>query len=274
MRKVMKKSRKAIKRSMVHLAIAAVSVGGAGFAKAQTKPTTPTVSSARTWAEASREERFQDSVDAFVAADREHAPKQGGIVFVGSSTIRMWDTLEAQFDKLPVVRRGFGGSRMSDCTFYLGKLVTPHKPRMVVVYAGDNDLNEGAKPHDVLKSFADFVAGVRKQLPDVRIAYVSIKPSPSRATIMNASRETNSLIEKFSHTVPNLDYIDTFSAMLDAEGKPRHELFRADDLHMNAKGYALWRSIIAPHVMKMNAPRTMQVKEVTVERRSAAQVPS
>jgi lysophospholipase L1-like esterase len=254
MRKAIRKSRKAVGKSMIHLAIAAASVGGGGYAKAQTKHHEVSVT-AHKKTEAVREERFRESIDAFAAADRLNAPKQGGVLFVGSSTIRMWDTLENQFEKLPVVvRRGFGGSRLSDCNYYLSNLVLPYKPSLVVVYAGDNDLNEGATPEEVLASFTDFVAGVRKELPDTRIAYVSIKPSPSRAGIMQASRETNALIEQFSHQVDNLDYIDIYSAMLNADGQPRGELFLQDKLHMNAKGYALWQTIITPHVMPYAPP--------------------
>lgn len=257
MRKRLKKSRKAMRKSMVHLAIAAVSFGGGGYAKAQTKPAAPTTTSVRVAVESSRAERFRDSIDAFAASDRENAPKEGGILFVGSSTIRMWDTLAEQFSDLPIVRRGFGGSRMTDCTHYLSSLVTPYKPRLVVVYAGDNDLNEGATPQDVVDSFAAFVEGVRNKLPDTRIAYVSIKPSPNRAAIMPAARETNALIEKFTQSQPNMDYIDTFSAMLDSNGQPRPELFGPDQLHMNSQGYALWKSIIAPHMLLRKTEASM-----------------
>ena len=104
------------------------------------------------------------------------------MVFVGSSSIRLWKDLEQQFDASQmIVKRGFGGSRMSDCANYVGRLVVPYKPHLVVVYAGDNDLAEGRSPQEVLASFRRFVAGVRKALPETRIAYLSIKPSPRRA---------------------------------------------------------------------------------------------
>lgn len=202
-----------------------------------------------TWAErTAHDKRFQDSVDAFVASDREHGPKPGCVLFIGSSTIRFWETLAEQFDELPIVRRGFGGSRMTDVTEYLGSLVTPYKPRMIVVYAGDNDINEGATPQDVLQSFKQFVRGVRRKVPDARIAFVSIKPSPSRASLMPEFKEANALIRDFTHHGHNMDYIDTYSAMLDEHGEPRRDLFLADMLHMNHKGYAVWRQVVAPHL--------------------------
>ncbi|CAN5663229.1 SGNH/GDSL hydrolase family protein [soil metagenome] len=230
------------------ISIAAALGCGCGIAAAQSQISNAQISLAPSTVEAPVA-RFKESIDAFAAADREKAPRQGGVLFVGSSTIRMWDTLETQFDNLPiVVRRGFGGSRMSDCTYYLGNLVTPYKPRLVVVYAGDNDLNEGATPQDVLKSYSDFVDGVRRDLPGTRIAYVSIKPSPSRANLIPAIRETNRLIENYSRKTQNLDYIDVFTAMMASDGQPRHELFGPDALHMNDAGYALWKNILATHV--------------------------
>jgi lysophospholipase L1-like esterase len=193
--------------------------------------------------------RWHDSFEAFAAADKAHAPAPGGVVFVGSSSIRLWNDLEQQFDAPPViVKRGFGGSRMSDCANYVGRLVVPYKPHLVVVYAGDNDLAEGRSPQEVLASFRRFVAGVRKALPETRIAYLSIKPSPRRAALMPAMRETNALIAQYSKAQPNLDYIDVFSKMLDAEGRPRSELYRADALHLNADGYALWKTVISAHL--------------------------
>jgi len=192
---------------------------------------------------------WRDSIAAFVAADRAQPPLPGGVLFVGSSSIRLWDTLETEFDALPVVtRRGFGGSRMADCTRHLKQLVAPHKPRLVLVYAGDNDLAEGRSPAQVLESFIAFVDGVREALPATRIAFISIKPSPLRAALMPQAEATNALIRAYTQATPNTDYIDIYSAMLGPEGRPRAELFRDDALHLNTQGYALWKRIIAAHL--------------------------
>jgi lysophospholipase L1-like esterase len=257
MRKRLKKSRKAIGRSMVHLAIAAVSVSGGGYARAQTHPSNPTTATAEDPYPARLAKEIKQSVEAFIDADREHAPAPGGIVFVGSSTIRFWDTLNEQFSHLPIVRRGYGGSRMSDLAHYYDVLVTPEKPKMVVVYAGDNDLVEGATPQEVMKNFKTVVEGIRKKLPDTRIAFVSIKPSPCRPQIMDATRETNAMALSYVNSMQNMDYINVFDAMLGPDGKPRHELFKGDDLHMNAKGYEIWKNVIAPHLERMQ-PKTSE----------------
>jgi lysophospholipase L1-like esterase len=191
---------------------------------------------------------FEETIAAFAAADREQAPPAGGILFVGSSSIRLWNDLEKQFGPSIVVKRGFGGSKMSDCTRYLDRLVFPYKPRLVVVYAGDNDLVEGISPRDILMSFQKFVDGVQRELPSTRVAYISIKPSPARAGLISKIRETNHLIQKYTSENQNLDFIEVFTAMLDADGRPRADLFRADSLHLNDAGYRLWKKIIAQHV--------------------------
>jgi hypothetical protein len=190
---------------------------------------------------------FEENIAAFAAADREHAPPTGGILFVGSSSIRLWNDLEKQFGP-SIIMRGLGGSKLSDCTRYLDRLVFPYKPRLVVLYAGDNDLAEGIPPEDILINFQKFVDSVQRELPTTRIAYISIKPSPARARLIPKIRETNHLIQKYTSGNQKLDFIEVFTPMLDAEGRPRADLFRADALHLNEAGYTLWRKIIAQHV--------------------------
>ncbi|MFS0757354.1 SGNH/GDSL hydrolase family protein [Noviherbaspirillum sp. 1P10PC] len=191
--------------------------------------------------------RWTSSFDAFANADKQKMPAPGGVLFVGSSSIRLWDNLEQQFNTAPiVVKRGFGGSRMEDCAAYLSRLVIPYKPRTVVVYAGENDLAEGRRPEQVLKSFTRFVEGVRAALPATRIAYVSIKPSIARVGLLADIRATNALIGEYVSHLDNARYIDVFTPMLDSRGAPRAELFREDRLHMNQAGYALWHDLISP----------------------------
>jgi lysophospholipase L1-like esterase len=126
--------------------------------------------------------------------------------------------------------------------------VVPYKPRLVLVYAGDNDLAEGKSPQDVLKTFEKLVEEIQTKLPATRIAYISIKPSPARAHLIPLAREANRLIAEYVAQRKTLEFIDVFTPMLDANGLARSELFRADALHLNESGYALWKTIIAPHV--------------------------
>lgn len=195
------------------------------------------------------ETRWRPSFEAFDAADQAHLPAPGGVLFVGSSSIRLWDDLEKVFGpEVPVTKRGFGGSRMEDCARYARRLVLPYRPRLVVVYAGDNDLADGRTPEQVEADFRHFVDVVRSALPETRIAYLSIKPSPLRAALMPAIHETNTRIAAYAAATSNLDYIDVYSHMLDADGRPRTDLYRDDRLHLNAQGYALWKQVIASHL--------------------------
>ena len=118
----------------------------------------------------------------------------------------------------------------------------------MLVYAGENDLAEGETADEVLRQFTAFAEGVHAVLPQTRIAFISIKPSPARIRLMAKIRRANALVSQYVATAPNTDFVDVFTPMLDGEGKPRRELFRADALHLNAKGYALWKSVIAPHL--------------------------
>ena len=240
------------KRRLTKLAFALYGLGLGASIGAQTQPAAQRAAARATVVDT----RWKESFDAFAAADLQQAPAPGGVLFVGSSSIRLWSDLEAQFSGTPVIKRGFGGSRMLDVAAHVDQLVRPYQPRLIVVYAGDNDLAEGRTPAEVLASFTQFVETVRAELPDTRIAYLSIKPSPSRATLMPMALQTNALIESYSTSIANLDYIDIYSRMLDAEGRPRADLFTGDALHLNPAGYAVWKSAISPHLVIQLAPST------------------
>jgi len=192
---------------------------------------------------------WEQTAAVFDAADREHEPPSGGVLFVGSSSIRLWDSLQKDFASLPVViNRGFGGSKLSDCVRHVDRLVLPYRPRLVLVYAGDNDLAGGRSAHDILVRFRAFAEDVHAALPQTRVAFISIKPSPARASLIAEIRRANALVRDYVSTQPNTEFIDVFTPMLGTDGLPRAELFREDALHLNARGYDLWRSVIAPYV--------------------------
>ncbi len=230
-----------LKRSVRALAVSGLAFGALLSVQAQTSAARPSQRIVGT-----HDARWQSSFEAFAAADLVQAPKAGGVVFVGSSSIRLWDGLEEAFDTpSTIIKRGFGGSRLSDCSSNLNRLVLPYRPSVVVLYAGDNDLAEGATPEQVLHSFEAFVSGVRAELPETRIVYVSIKPSPLRESLMAAAHVANGLIASFARTQRQVDFIDVYSKMIDAQGRPRAELYGADRLHLNKAGYALWQGEIA-----------------------------
>ncbi|MBV9878876.1 MAG: hypothetical protein JO180_00185 [Gemmatirosa sp.] len=190
--------------------------------------------------------RFEPEIRQFEQLDRQTPPPRDAVVFVGSSSIRMWCTLDRDFPTLRVVNRGFGGSEMGDVVHYTARIVLPYAPRTVVVYAGDNDLMAGKTPADVHDAYRRFTAMVHERLPGTRLVYVSIKPSPSREKLLPQVRATNALLRADARRDSLITYADVYTPMLDRAGRPRRELFGADMLHMNSSGYAIWRTVLAP----------------------------
>lgn len=199
--------------------------------------------------ESPSQQPFLSEIEEFERRDREQPPPRGAVLFLGSSSIRLWHTLEADFPAVRLLNRGFGGSKIEDSIRYVRRIVLPYAPRQVVFYAGDNDLAGGKTPGEVLADYRELVRLVHAALPDCRIAFVSIKPSPRRARLLGAFRETNVRIRAFSETDPRLDYIDVFTPMLAADGAMRPELYIEDGLHMTAAGYEVWRHAIAPSLV-------------------------
>lgn len=196
----------------------------------------------------SAETPFLDSIIAFEQQDIQHAPPQDAVLFVGSSTIKLWHTLEEDFHPIPVINRGFGGSTVAQATGYAHRIIWPYKPRLIVFYSGDNDLAKGKSPQDVLADYEEFVALTHEHLPETRIALVSTKPSSARAHLMAAIQMLNNSLQELCQGDSRLIYIDLFSAMLGPDGSPRGELFREDGLHLNEAGYQLWTEVIRPYL--------------------------
>jgi lysophospholipase L1-like esterase len=189
--------------------------------------------------------RWEKEIRAFEKRDANGRPPENAILFVGSSSIRLWKLAES-FPDLKTINRGFGGSQLADSVEFTERIVIPYRPKLIVLYAGDNDLAAGITPEQVLTDFRAFVAKVQKALPETRIAYLAIKPSILRWALVDRIRETNARIEKFIADGERLEYIDIFQPMLGADGLPRRELFRDDGLHLNAEGYKLWASVLRP----------------------------
>ncbi|MEO5903361.1 MAG: SGNH/GDSL hydrolase family protein [Gemmatimonadaceae bacterium] len=187
---------------------------------------------------------WERDIAAFEAEDRVSPPRQRGVLFVGSSSIRVWSTLDADFPGIDIVQRGFGGSELGDVVRYAPRIVIPYHPRLIVLYAGDNDLAAGKSPTMVFDQYRSFVELVQRELPSTRMAFVSIKPSGSRLALMPQIREANDMIRRYAARDARLAYVDVFTPMLGPDGRPREELFLPDRLHMNAAGYAIWKSIL------------------------------
>ena len=189
--------------------------------------------------------QWEREIAAFVASDRTNPPPQGGIVFVGSSSIRLWTNLVADFPSLPVVNRGFGGSQLADSVRFAEQIIIPYAPRQVVIYAGGNDLNAGKSPTVVYGDFVALATVLRARLPNTRIAYISSAPNPKRWEQVANVKQLNSLVETYCHK-HRLTFINVFPRMLGANGLPRPELYVADRLHMTPAGYSLWKEMVGP----------------------------
>jgi len=190
--------------------------------------------------------RWEREISAFEALDKTNPPPKGAILFIGSSSIRLWKTLAQDFPEHRVLNRGFGGSEIADSVHFAGRIVFPYAPRMIVMYAGGNDISAGKSPEQVFADFRAFVSKVRARLPAARIAYISIAPNPARWTQVNRVRAANRFIEDFCLAGENMAFINVFPHMLGEDGQPRPEIFTGDRLHMNARGYTLWTQIARP----------------------------
>ena len=195
-------------------------------------------------------QEWETEIAAFEASDKANPPPKDAILFVGSSSIRLWQSLAHDFPEHAVINRGFGGSHLADCALLADRVVIPYRPRMVLLYAGDNDIAEGKTPEQVFSDFKTFVEKVYAALPKTRIAYLSIKPSITRRQLLDNMKAANRLIESYAQKKKNLLFIDVFTPMLNSDNEPRRELFTSDGLHLNGAGYELWASIIRPYLNK------------------------
>lgn len=187
-------------------------------------------------------------VRAYERLDRESPPEPGGIVFTGSSTIRLWSSLERDMTPLPVLNRGFGGAQLDHVLHYAPRLVAPYAPRAVVLYAGDNDLGSftGKTAASVARDFGQFLAWLRRELPGTRLYVVSIKPTPLRTEQWPEQQRANEAIRGQVEADPLSTYLDLSGAMLGDDGRPRRSLYRFDGVHLTREGYRVWTGALRP----------------------------
>jgi lysophospholipase L1-like esterase len=194
-------------------------------------------------AQDAKPDKWEKDIAAFEEKDKAHPPPLNEIVFVGSSSIRMWKSSEA-FPDLKIINRGFGGSEMGDAARFAERIVLPYKPRIVVVFSGGNDINAGKSPEQVADAFKTLVGKIHAALPKTRVYFISLFPNVKRRAQDGNCIKVNELIQAFTKTDERLGYIDTASKMRAGDGGPRPELLRDDGLHMNDAGYAIWNEIV------------------------------
>ena len=177
--------------------------------------------------------------------DKKNSKVENPVVFVGSSSIRKWYTAE-YFPDIPSVNRGFGGSHISDVIYFINKRVLKFKPKVIVFYAGDNDIHFGKKSQIVFEDYVNFVEKVHEYLPDTKIMFIPIKPCPNRWYLWDEMEKTTHMVRRYSQNNSLLYYVDTASPMLSEKGRPKSILFVKESLHLSQKGYELWNSIVKP----------------------------
>jgi lysophospholipase L1-like esterase len=174
------------------------------------------------------------------------------VVFYGSSTIRLWDNLNAEFPNYKTVNLGFGGSTLAACTWFFDRLIFANPPKVLLVYAGDNDLGDGRHPEEILIFFQQLMTKVGERFGNIPCFFVSLKPSPERWHLADQFRYTNNLIEnEIIKYDANWKFIDVFKQMLDKNGYPMPQYYTADRLHLSTQGYQLWREIIGKALSKV-----------------------
>ena len=195
---------------------------------------------------------WEADIAAFESAAEVTPPPADAIVFVGSSSIRFWDSLAEDMAPIPVIQRGFGGAKLNDVVYYADRLVNAYKPAAVVVFAGSNDITPGdtKTPEQLLNNYQQFVASVRTENSQLPIYYIAITPSPRRWEVWPNAQAVNTIIKNYSQDKPGLFFIDTGPALMNAEGEPDIDNYKFDKLHLSDKGYGVWASIVRARLLE------------------------
>lgn len=209
-------------------------------------PAVPAATPAAPWYEA--------EIRAFEAADAAHPPAAGQVLFIGSSSIRMWTTLAEDMAPMPVLNRGFGGAKTGEVLAVFDRIVTPYAPSVIVYYCGDNDLGtDNTDAQSAASGFVAFEQRARALWPSVEVLYIAIKPSLARWPNWDAMARANAVVAAYCAKTPRATYLDIATPVLgpvgpDGPGGPDPTVFLDDGLHLNAKGYEVWTRVIRPEV--------------------------
>lgn len=195
---------------------------------------------------------FWNDIQNFKKQDSLHAPPLHPVLFVGSSSFTKWTDVQNYFPGYKILNRGFGGSTLLDVIRYENDVIFNYHPKEIVIYCGENDLaaSDTVSARTVYLRFVKLFSDIREKYPLVPVVFISMKPSPSRWNLRKKMMEGNRLIENYLKKDKHADFISVWNAMLGADGKPKPDIYIEDQLHMNAKGYAIWQKLIQPHLIK------------------------
>lgn len=189
-------------------------------------------------------ERFSKEIETFINCDAKNSSPENAVLFVGSSSIKNWDTA-LFFPDLKILNRGFGGSHISDVNYYYDQIVKKYKPAQIIFYAGDNDIAAGKSATQVYQDFSAFAEKAERDLPQTRIYFIAIKPSISRWKFWAQMSAANTLVQQYVAKKSQLFFIDIVPAMLNETFQPDPGLFVKDGLHLNDTGYKVWTEIVS-----------------------------
>jgi lysophospholipase L1-like esterase len=192
---------------------------------------------------------FYKEIQNFKKQDSIKFPPKNAVLFIGSSTFTKWTDAQTYFQKHVIINRGFGGSSLPHLIQYVGDIVYPYQPKQVVIYCGENDFGDANVTAQIVADrVKKLIELIRVRYPKVEIAYISIKPSPSREKLWPKMISANKLIVEMISKMKRTTFINTFNAMFNADGTIMKDIFLSDNLHMNAKGYVIWQAIMEPYL--------------------------
>ncbi len=187
--------------------------------------------------------KWEKSIASFEKADQKNPPPASSILFVGSSSIRMWD-LNQFFPDFKKLNRGFGGSTIADSIYFFDRIIKVYQPQSIILYAGDNDIAKGLSAQEVLRDFKTLTQKIESSLPGTPLIYIAIKPSISRKKLWPEMKKANDLIAAYCARNPSLYFADIAKPMLEQNLSP--DLFKKDGLHLTDKGYEMWKKVLLP----------------------------
>lgn len=193
-------------------------------------------------------QRYESDIAAFEAADRASFPPADGVLFVGSSTIRLWTTLAEDFPGIPVINRGFGGASIAEVLRYSDRIILPYRSKVIILFIGGNDIADGWAPESVLKTFKQLTDKIHLALPETHLFYISINPTIARWNLQAQMDATNRLLADYIGGQDWMSFIDSAALMLGPDGRPRIELLADDTLHLSPEGYRMLTSLVKPRL--------------------------
>lgn len=191
--------------------------------------------------------RFEKEIRAFEHTDSTQGYRKGGVLLLGSSSIRLWKTAPESFRPMHIINRGFGGATITEVNHYYTRIVPKYMPRVIVFYCGENDLAHNAASVDsVYSDYLRFYNAVKRDLPGTRILFLSVKDSPSRMQWAGKFDDFNQRVQAHGNADPEFNFVDVKTPLLSKSGRPDSSLFRKDMLHLNDEGYKRWEKVVKP----------------------------